>query len=207
MPRRPPSLQRRNATRSPKKTFVIMCEGKNTEPLYFSMLRGLSNKLLIDINIVREVGVPLTIAKKAAARARAIKRSKDSFARQDRVWAVFDRDEHPAWPQALDTCRRASVELAFSNPCFELWLILHYKDHDAPDDRHQIQRLAGSIVEGYSVKMGKIPDCASLACLIETAENRAEQQCLRRIAEGREEGDAPSTLVWRLTRAIRDEKS
>ena len=86
-------------------------------------------------------GVPDTLATKAAELARKLgllpgrRKAKNSFEENDEVWAVFDRDEHPNFDQAIDRCRRAGVRVARSNPCFELWLILHEKDYDRPDDR------------------------------------------------------------------------
>jgi hypothetical protein len=68
--------------------------------------------------------------------------AKDRFrnrAREfDRVFVVFDRDDHRSYHDALLTCQRAKlrndaskpVELCAvaSNPCFELWLLLHFED-------------------------------------------------------------------------------
>lgn len=60
----------------------------------------------------------MTIAKEAAARAKSeglaprSRRLKHSFERQDQGWAVFDRDEHPEFQQAVQLCKRSGVHLA-----------------------------------------------------------------------------------------------
>ncbi len=70
---------------------------------------------LVDVEIVGESGVPLTIAKAVvqAARATRARNRRDSYAARDEFWAVFDRDEHPRVPEAVQLCRQADVGIAF----------------------------------------------------------------------------------------------
>jgi RloB-like protein len=200
------SLRRREQLRAPKRKFVIFCEGANTEPRYFDALRRQFKGAIIDIEIVRGAGVPATIAASASAELSAIRqtgrRSRQSFDKNDQVWAVFDEDAHPGVPQALQRCRTAGVGIAYSNPCFELWLILHREPFDRPDDRHQVQRHLETLCPEYDRNAGKSPDCATLVEAVEEAEALADAQQARRIAEGAPFG-APSTTVQDLTRALR----
>ena len=39
-----------------------------------------------------------------------------------KFWAVFDRDEHPNFDEAVALCDSKSVRVGRSNPCFEVWL-------------------------------------------------------------------------------------
>ena len=50
----------------------------------------------------------------------------------DEVWALLDRDEHDGIPEAIRRAVKAGVEVAFSNPAFELVLLLHF-DAVPPD--------------------------------------------------------------------------
>ena len=101
MARRPAqNLRRRPARSEPKKLFIIFCEGKNTEPAYLKALRQSFSKALIKVEIVGGVGVPHTVAKSAADRAKRKKRKLDSYEENDEIWAVFDRDEHPNYSEA-----------------------------------------------------------------------------------------------------------
>lgn len=93
--------------------------------------------------------MPRTIAEKAITKQKEIKNTKQSYAKKDQVWAVFDEDEHPAVKEARDVCKRGNVGIAYSNPCFELWLILHHEEFDRPDDRHQIQRHFNTLCPDY----------------------------------------------------------
>jgi RloB-like protein len=198
-------LKRRAPTRLPKRKFVIFSEGKNTEPEYFRAVRRDLLGALVDIEILDAAGVPMTIAEKARARAacsspRGHRRS--SFEKDDQIWAVFDRDEHPNVAEAIQICRSAKIGVAFSDPCFELWLLLHHQNFDRPDDRHQIQVELEKVSPDYDRKGRKSTDCTKLMPEVEAAEVRAEKQLERR----REEADPPIrpfTTVFELTREMR----
>ena len=118
------------------------------------------------------------------------------------IWAVFDRDEHPNVPQALDVCKATKVKVAFSDPCFELWLILHERDFDAPDGRHQVQAELAKTLKDYDPKGRKTTDCKRLMAKVNEAELRAEKQLARRQQEG-EPPNRPFTTVFLLTREMR----
>jgi hypothetical protein len=198
-------LRRRPASRDPSKRFFLFCEGTKTEPAYFKALRQLYPRALIEIQIAPEAGVPYTLAKLAAAKARQMRKrgkgSGDSFEENDEVWAVFDRDEHPNHAEAVELCARAGVSVARSNPCFEVWLILHQADYDKPDDRNGAQARLRALCPEYEPTAGKTPDCGELITRIAAAETRAEKQLARRDAEGQPFA-APSTTVFQLTRAV-----
>ena len=44
----------------------------------------------------------------------------------DRIYCVFDRDEHATFNTASQEARASRIELARSWPCFEFWLLLHF---------------------------------------------------------------------------------
>ncbi|MCC3243719.1 RloB family protein [Methylocystis sp. WRRC1] len=198
------SLKRVVGKRPTKIKFYIYTEGANTEPEYFRHLASSNKGTLVGIQIVPAAGVPLTIATKACAHAKDLVRAakRDSALKNDKVWAVFDQDEHPGVREALGMCRSAGVGTAFSNPCFELWLILHYEDFDKPDDRHQVQRYLEGLCDAYDRKRAKTADFEMLVTKVREAEARARSQYERRNTEG--ELSRPYTTVFQLTEAIRD---
>jgi len=204
-----PPLRRRAATREPKRRFTIFREGRNTEPAYFRALQRLVANALIDLVIIPAAGVPYSLAEQAAVRARELgisgrrRRRRDSFEEKDEVWAVFDRDEHARYSEAVTLCALNHVGAARSNPCFEVWLILHEADYDRPDDHRQVQAWLGRLRPEYQPDGRKLTDCSDLLNRLAAAESRAEAQLERREAEGDAFG-RPSTTVFRLTRAIRD---
>lgn len=199
------SLKRRGPVRQPKKKFVIFSEGQNTEPDYFEALRRHAFGALVDLEIIEGVGVPATIAEKACARAKLKKnkRLRSSFEENDEIWAVFDRDEHPNFEASIVRCKAANVGTAQSDPCFELWMILHYQEYDRPDDRHAVQKKFASICKDYDPKKGKTTDCKKLIGFVEKAEDRAEKQLARRLAES-QHILRPYTMVFKLTKSLKE---
>jgi RloB-like protein len=85
------------------------------------------------------------VARQATERIRAESlgrrrgRGLNSFEEGDQVWAVFDRDDHEAFQEAVNRCEQVGVFVGRSNPCFELWLILHQQEYDRPDGRDAVQ--------------------------------------------------------------------
>lgn len=204
-----PSLRRRRPQREPKRRFILYCEGMNTEPGYFRAIQRTCSSAFISVEPHGGIGVPMTIAKAAVARAESegltprSRRRKHSFEKQDQVWAVFDRDEHPEFQPAVLMCEHSGVRVARSNPCFELWLILHDRDYNRPNHRRQVQADLKALRPEYDPKRAKTPDCDELVRRVENAEQRATAQLRARELDGSPYGN-PSTTVGTLTRTIRE---
>ncbi|MXY23118.1 MAG: RloB domain-containing protein [Acidobacteria bacterium] len=129
-------LRRRVAVRKPKRTFLVFCEGKRTEPDYLMALReepAVREAASVEIKIDLDASgaVPSTLVD-AAAEARA--RNSEEQGEIDEVWCLFDVEwprNHPRLPEAKAKAQRSDVRLAISNPCFELWLALHFENRTA----------------------------------------------------------------------------
>lgn len=152
--RRPasPTLARRAATSLPKRLVVIFCEGA-TEEDYLNVLAGSIRGPLIDIQVSGQVGVPESVVNRAIVhRSELLRRegrsASDSFEALFSVWAMFDKDDHDV-SAPIQRAKAAGVNVAFSNPCFELWGILHFEDHDAPDNRRDVQRRLRELMPSY----------------------------------------------------------
>lgn len=139
MARRRPSAQsamgyakRRVNVREPRKRFLIICEGKKTEPNYFGEFRSIF-RVPIDIRI-EGLGVsPLALVERAKRL-----RSDNGY---DEVWCVFDRDDCPPqdFNRAIQTARDNGIDVAYSNEAFELWYLLHFHFIDTAMSRTQYQ--------------------------------------------------------------------
>ena len=131
-----PSLRRKVALRTPRRTFLVFCEGTKTEPDYIRALNqepAVRESASVDIRVDLNASgaVPLTLVN-AAAEARA--RSSQEQGEIDEVWCLFDVEwprNHPGLPEARAKAEVSDVRLAISNPCFELWLALHFENHTA----------------------------------------------------------------------------
>lgn len=65
---------------------------------------------------------------------------------RDVIWCVFDRDENSdaALQKAKQVAMKEGYRLAYSNPSFELWFLLHFVNQSAfpnkPKNPHQADR-------------------------------------------------------------------
>jgi hypothetical protein len=191
------SLRRRGSFREPRARFLIVCEGKVTEPHYFNEIRRIERGI-IDLRLV-PAGVPKTVVERAVKLKRESARDarRDENLRYDHVWCIFDVDEHPFVPEAKQQANANGIELAVSNPCFELWLLLHFQNQTAHIDRHTVQHLCREYMPGYR----KEPPCDVLMPRQDEATERAIQ--LENWQESRDNaGGNPSTGVYRLIQQI-----
>lgn len=134
-------LRRRPPAYEPQPQVLIVCEGNKTEPLYFNALRRYRRLSATRIDIVPG-GIsgsdPRSIVRYARKRKKWMKRRGRKF---EHVWCVFDRDEHPRIEEAFLWAEQSHFDLAFSNPCFELWFLLHFEEVCEPLDRFEAFRL------------------------------------------------------------------
>lgn len=193
---------RRNApVRSPALRIVVVAEGVTTEPGYLRAFdRLFGDRTAVRLVLIGGVGDPRSVVERAVEESRASKR--DRLGRRDTVWAMFDRDEHPRFDEAKDMAHGNGIQLAISNPCFELWGIYHYQECNAPLDRYECQRKLGESCPSYSNKKGKVfDDPEVIGSNYRDAVGRADSALARREEEGDPEGN-PSTTVHRLTEHI-----
>jgi hypothetical protein len=133
------------------KAFLIVTEGEKTEPNYFAALRSRLNLRAADVEIVHPPGTdPVTLTKKAIElRDERKEQSEKSFVVEyDEVWVLFDlekfHDGRRAHAKTAMKLKEAKgIRFAFSDPCFEYWLLLHEEFTTAlmPDASHAIKRL------------------------------------------------------------------
>lgn len=155
----------------------------------------------VDVRIHPEQGDPRTLvemAKEEARKAREqARREKDEFAAFNEVWVVFDRDVHERFHEACDMARGNRIETALSNPCFELWLLLHFRDSPGARHRRDVQKMLRTYLPGYDKHL----DYQQVAGRVAQASERA-----RRLVRDAEEMDEPlrnpTTRVYRLLESI-----
>ncbi len=173
-------VRRRPAHRAPKRRILLFCEGKVTEPRYFEALARKYRQLLIEIEVSDDHGVPKTLVEQAAKHKKDAERNArkkaDSFARFDEVWCVFDADDHPNVPDAMQQARDNDICIAFSNPCFELWALLHYQDQSAPIDRKALRRKLKQHLSGYDKQLPADEMFARLEDALKRASELYERQ-------------------------------
>ena len=208
--RRPAPLRRRKHVAEPEHRFYLYCEGTKTEPAYFRALSRRFKNAQVLIKAIGVGGVVRTVAEQAikgAKELRARKRKRgegmSSYEEADQAWAVFDRNSHPHFNEAVAMCRDNHVLVAQSNPCFELWLALHLEGYDGPANSSEVQARLHRLFPEYHHAKSPNPNFGGLVEKVEVAEKRASRQLHRRRDEGQPFGN-PSTTVVCLTLAIRE---
>jgi hypothetical protein len=195
----PPRRARREQRRPELLVFV---EGTKTEDGYLLPLRReLRAEALITVD--NRGGAPLTLVE----RARSAKQDAQHDAARgrgrayDEVWCMFDHDEHPNVPQALTLAANSGINVVMSNPCLELWFILHLEDQTAAIDRHTAQHRSSELL---GCKKNLTP--AALERLYThhgDARRRAQQLDAKHLDDGSPPRSNPSSDVWRLVDQIR----
>ena len=203
--KRATSLKRRRHVREPERRVHVYCEGAKTEPAYFKALQDEFDRVQLEVNPVG--GDPRHVADKAIEhRQKNRRRRQSSFEERDQVWAVFDRDQHATYAAALDRCRTIGVRVASSDPCFELWLVLHFAMYDRPAASAEVQRQLHRLFPAYHHDKMPDPDFCDLLETLDNAEARARRQLLARRDEKTPFGH-PSTTMVCLISAIREAQS
>jgi RloB-like protein len=133
----------------------------------------------VEIQFDAPAGVPLTIVQKAVAikkqKEHETKKATNSFDKLFEVWAVFDIDEHPNIPQAIDMAKANKVATAVSNPCIEIWALLHVHFHRSHIHRHDLQRKLALIMPKYEPEGSKQFDFEQIKDNFNLAKTRAEK--------------------------------
>ncbi|MGP0062677.1 MAG: RloB family protein [Isosphaeraceae bacterium] len=144
---------RRPPFREPLPIILIVCEGKKTEPEYFRGFVNACQNPRVKIEIAPEHGVPRTLVESARAHKKeaetAASRQGDENLVYDSVWCVFDVDDHPHIADARQMARDNGIELAISNPCFELWLLLHFRESPGIQPRDTLLSMLASHAREY----------------------------------------------------------
>ncbi len=194
---------RRVPFREPKLTILIVCEGSVSEPEYFKGFLQICRNPRVTIQIAGGQGVPLTVVRKAKelkeAAVRRSKQERDENIKFDSVWCVYDIDDHPHQHEAWEMAIANNIDLAVSNPCFELWLLLHFRDSPGAIDRADLR----SMLKQFDPDYDKHVSHSNYTKEYDNAFVRATRMEESAVDRG-EAGGNPSTAVYKLTEVIRN---
>jgi hypothetical protein len=176
----------RRANRYEQRTAILIAtNGESTERKYFDKLRLEDWVRAGRVAVVFESGAPTSVVRGAARR-----RDRDDF---DQAWAVCDVDQFDT-SEATTEAAESEVLLVWSNPCFELWLLLHLSACDAylEDARRAHEKLRGKLPGWDKTKFDYHKFREGIDDAIERAKGLGEPP-----------GANPSTAVWRIVEALR----
>ena len=124
-------IERKASGRRKRNPVVyLICEGSETEIRYFKKFR--SRECNIDI-------VPILSQYKSADKLVQKARATIGYSpyypdEGDIIWCVFDRDDNTnaMLSKAKQMAIKEGYQIAFSNPSFEVWFLLHFNNQTTP---------------------------------------------------------------------------
>ena len=149
-PRKERKITRTVGVRPVKQSFLIVCEGLNTEPDYFNAFRLTSAR-------VKAVGKGLgtiSLVKEAIGIREEERRKGKTY---DHYWVVFDKDDFPDedFNEAIRLAEVNGFHAAWSNQAFEFWFILHFICYRGPLHRSRYAEMLTKLTGiPYSKKQG-----------------------------------------------------
>ena len=180
----------------------MFVEGRRTEELYLTdWQRRYRDRVLVTIDPFR--GGPFQLVKRAveAKRTEARDAKKDRGRAHDQIWCVFDRDEHPNFAEAIALAHDHGINLAISNPCLELWFVLHFEDQTAHLERGEAQARSEALLQ--CTKVLSESALAALSGHFEEARERATKLDEKHAGDDSPRGANPSSGAWRIIDVIR----
>ena len=140
----PADYRRRGPVRQPYDVILIVCEGGKTEPNYFRRLCAVCGLSNANVRITPADGTdPVSIVRFA----------EKEFDEHDRVYCVFDRNGHDNYNEALKLVansqlgKRGVLRAITSVPCFEIWVLLHFRYTTAPFNKTGSQSACNSVLK------------------------------------------------------------
>lgn len=186
--RKPLSIGRAQRTLRDDRVFVVATDDTYAPSQYFENL---------PLPRVKVVVLPTPVDSGHSSPGHVVTRLKDAFLNlrqrkqvqaDDEFWVFLDTDHHfrdqhlPATLEAFRTAEQVGFAIAVSNPCFELWLLLHHAAV-APgtvfDECEAVVKRLKEVLGQYnktSVKAGqfplaRVPDAIRRARALDTAPN------------------------------------
>ena len=122
-------LKRKSGIKKPHKLLVIASEGKYPEENYFNVLKNIYKKPTVYLHFIERKN-DRSAPKHIITLLDKFKRIYNYRKNLDEFWILFDTDR---WTQRnissiAKECKQKCYKMAVSNPCFEIWILLHIKD-------------------------------------------------------------------------------
>lgn len=169
-------LIKRSFGKRDAKIFLISTEGTETEPRYFEALRN--NRIIDRFRVVVEViGTPKETndsAPEYVIQRLAEAKAEHHLTDIDECWLVLDVDRwgDKKLSDVTKQAHQSGYGLAVSNPCFEVWLLLHFQEN-APSEKAQLLKALKTALPGFG--KSKIPQEPFTSSAVEAAISRARE--------------------------------
>jgi hypothetical protein len=108
--------------------YLIVTEGTETEVNYFKNIKLIIEDLYRNEIIVDKVS--LNVEGKGRSTMVLVNEALKmrSISTYSEVWVIFDKDDNKDFDEAITFANKNYLNVAWSNECFELWLLLHFQN-------------------------------------------------------------------------------
>ena len=195
-------------TRDERKTLVIACEDSVSAPLYF-------NAIFDDLKKNHAIAaLSLVITKHKHTDPGGVLQdllNHPNYQDFDHQWIVIDRDEektngggHTAenFNKAIARANSKEIKVAYANPCFEIWYLLHFEYRNTAIDRDELVK---QLERDHQYKKNELFKRVLDQELQDKAINYAKRLIQSRIDDQRKTSpatDNPSTTVHDLVELL-----
>lgn len=133
MPREREDFIREHDVSDAEKLFILAYEGNISEPDYFEALKSSADfkqGIIELVSLRRDKNNTNSSPKHVFNKLKREIKSEFNFKKSDEFWMIIDRDRNrDNIPIYFGLCQKeGNFYFALSNPCFELWLLLHIED-------------------------------------------------------------------------------
>lgn len=191
-----------------RENLLIACEDSVSAPLYF---RAIFTDLVKNHAIAASSFV---IAKHGHTDPEGVLEdllAHPNYEEFSHKWIVIDRDEERTnggghtlenFNKAILEAKKNKVEVAYSNPCFEIWYLLHFEYRNTAIDRDEVLEKLESYIE-YNKNVLPDLNADQQKFAVKNAERLiADWQATNYASKTSPESDNPSTTVHDLVNVL-----
>ena len=186
--------------------YLIVTDAEKTEKNYFEGIKAsipdnLKNDLQIKIYSNKALSKIIDFA--------AEQRNKDERFRD--IWLVFDRDEVRNFDKLIEEAKEAKMNIGWSNPCFEIWLMSYFQIPKNIDVSQKCCETFEKIFKENTSKKYKKSEVKIYNILCENGdEDKAIQRAREKYHQVKKEYSKPSkmigcTTVYKLVEELKKE--
>ena len=171
--------------------YLIVTDAEKTEKNYFEGIKNIiPDSLKNDLQIKIYSNKPLAKIIDFAAE----QRNKDERFRD--IWLVFDRDEVKNFDKLIEDAKESKMNVGWSNPCFEIWLMSYFQNPKNIDDSQKCCETFEKIfMENTSKKYKKSEEKIYNILCEKGNENRAIERSREKYYQVRREYSKPSKMI------------
>ena len=195
-------------------SFLIVTEGKCTEPFYFEGIKKIiQDKMggvldVVGAPIIDVCGKGSSTLKLVEITEQIVKKAKVIY---QNVWIVFDKDDFCDFDQAIKEATDKGYKVAWSNQSFEYWLYLHFNYSDSALHRHEWNSKLDRIFKEYGLGDGEYrKNYENIYEILDSYDgvNTAIKNAKRRMSNFNKDIDKPSlydpgTTVFKLVEELK----